>query len=594
MLVAAFALGCSSGGSDAPASPTGLTVVAGSSAHAANGALLSPAPAIQLTDASGAAVARAGVQVTVVLGELHGTLSGTAVQVTDNAGKARFPDLRVVGPVGTYHLAFSSSGLNGARSALDLAAGSPALIRAVTLQQQYGPVGSGVRELPGALVTDATNNPVTGAHVIFSLVQGTGMIARDAVTGRDGQAVAASWVLGAVGDHVVEARVEGLESTPVAFSATALPAMGMVRMVQQPPGSARIGEVLVPPPAVQLFDAYGYPSRVAGVSVTAGIGGSSGSVIGSLIATTDATGKATFPALAFAGAVEGPRTLVFSSTQRASVESAPVDVGVAAGGASAYSITLRFLTGATAEQTGAFEAARSRIAEVITGDVPDLFVGFAAMPECGNTPISEIVDDLVIWVDLSPIDGYGGILGQAGPCIIRSSSKLPAVGIMMFDTADLQWLEDAGQLDVVILHEMLHVVGFGVIWRDLGLATGLGTTNPYFTGPGARAAYLYFDGGSSYAGIPVPVENAGGAGTRDAHWREAALGNELMTGWLTPGVQPLSRTSIASLGDMGYIVDLARAEPLSASSALRSGEPGGGVDVGADVLRIPLREVPEL
>ncbi len=169
MLAAALALaalGCSGGGSDAPASPAGLTVVAGGSAHAANGALLSPAPAIQLTDASGAAVPRAGVQVTVVLGELHGTLSGTAVQMTDAAGKARFPDLRVVGPVGTYHLAFSSSGLNGARSALDLAAGSPALIRAVTLQQQYGPVGSGVRELPSVLVTDATNNPVTGAHVI--------------------------------------------------------------------------------------------------------------------------------------------------------------------------------------------------------------------------------------------------------------------------------------------------------------------------------------------------------------------------------------------------------------------------------------------
>ncbi len=420
------------------------------------------------------------------------------------------------------------------------------------------------------------------------------MLAGDAVTGRDGQAVAASWVLGAVGDHVVEARVEGLESTPVAFSATALPALGMLQVVQQPPGSARIGEVLVPPPAVQLFDAYGYPSRVAGVSVTAGIGGGSGSVVGSLIATTDATGKATFPALAFAGAAEGHRTLVFSSTQRASIESAPVDVGAAAGGGSAYSITLRFLTGATAGQTGAFEAARARIAEVITGDVPDLFVGSAAMTDCGNTPISEVVDDLVIWVDLRPIDGYGGILGQAGPCIIRSSSKLPAVGIMMFDTADLQWLDDAGQLDVVILHEMLHVVGFGVIWRDLGLAAGLGTTDPYFTGPGARSAYLGFDGGSSYSGIPVPVENTGGAGTRDAHWREAVLGNELMTGWLTPGVQPLSRTSIASLGDMGYGVDLARAEPLYASSALRSGDAGDGLDLGADVLRIPLREVPEL
>lgn len=61
---------------------------------------MNPAPAIQVTDASGAAVARAGLQVTVVLSELQGTLTGTSVRSTDADGRARFPDLQVAGPTG--------------------------------------------------------------------------------------------------------------------------------------------------------------------------------------------------------------------------------------------------------------------------------------------------------------------------------------------------------------------------------------------------------------------------------------------------------------------------------------------------------------
>jgi leishmanolysin len=377
------------------------------------------------------------------------------------------------------------------------------------------------------------------------------------------------------------------------FMASAVRATGMLRVVQQPPGTARIGELLTPAPQVQLFDAYGYPSLVAGVPVTVDLGSGSGSVTGTLTVPTSANGRATFPGLAFSGGVEGARELRFSSAQRLAVYSAPVNVGTGAA-ASAYAITLRYLTGATSGQAAAFESARARIGALVTGDVPDAFIGQAPMPDCGNTPMSEVVDDLLIWVELRPIDGYGGLLGQAGPCVVRSSSKLPAVGIMRFDTADLQWLESAGQLDDLILHEMLHVVGFGSLWRNLGLASGLGTSDPIFTGLAARLAYVDFDGGVSYGGLPVPVENTGEAGTRDSHWRESVFGSELMTGWLSPGFQPLSRTTIASLGDLGYAVDLSKGEALVGSSALRSAAVAAPLELGDDLLRVPVREVPEL
>jgi hypothetical protein len=82
----------------------------------------------------------------------------------------------------------------------------------------------------------------------------------------------------------------------------------------------------------------------------------------------------------------------------------------------------------------------------------------------------------------------------------------------------------------------------------------------------------------------VPVENLGGPGTRDAHWRETTFGNELMTGFLNPGSNPVSRLTIASLADLGYQVGFATAEPYSLPgnlAALRA----PAADLGGVVLR---------
>ena len=43
-----------------------------------------------------------------------------------------------------------------------------------------------------------------------------------------------------------------------------------------------------------------------------------------------------------------------------------------------------------------------------------------------------IVDDLLIFVSLVGIDGVGKVLGQVGPCFIRTSNKLTVIGIMKF------------------------------------------------------------------------------------------------------------------------------------------------------------------
>jgi hypothetical protein len=59
------------------------------------------------------------------------------------------------------------------------------------------------------------------------------------------------------------------------------------------------------------------------------------------------------------------------------------------------------------------------------------------------------------------------------------------------------------------------------------------------------------------------VENGGGPGTRDAHWRESVFFDELMTGYVGPGRDlPLSRVTIASLADLGYQINMAAADPF--------------------------------
>ncbi|HYD43516.1 MAG TPA: Ig-like domain-containing protein [Anaeromyxobacter sp.] len=260
-----------------------------------------------------------------------------------------------------------------------------------------------------------------------------------------------------------------------------------------------------------------------------------------------------------------------------------------------YQIDLRLLSSATDAQWTAFTAAAARIEEFVVGALSTVDLSGR---RCDGTPLSGTVRGLQIVVRLQTIDGRGGILGQAGPCIVRSSSGLPAVGVMEFDTADLAALETGGTLRSTILHEMLHIVGFG-FW-DPPLLTGAGTLNSSFTGANAVAAATRYNGAPS-SWTSVPVENCEGfrptqcgIGTRDSHWRESVFRNELMTGYLSGTTQPLSRTTIASLADLGYTVDLEAEDPfdLRVMSLFSSDPDPEALPLGDDVLRLPIELVP--
>lgn len=339
-------------------------------------------------------------------------------------------------------------------------------------------------------------------------------------------------------------------------------------------------------PSVQVVDDLGDP--VPNVTVTfatvPGIGSATG-----VDATTNAEGIATVGSWTLAA---GANVLTATVTGGGITGNPAIFSAMGNANTAAYNVALRFLNVPTQAQLQAFSDAVLRWESIITGDLPSV-----ALPPtdvfCPDSPLlDETIDDLLIFVQLIPIDGPGQVLGAAGPCLIRNPGALPLLGLMRFDTADI----DGGGLPSVVLHEMGHVLGFGTIWATKGLlinpslpsAPGADT---HFAGPQAIIAFNAA-GGNAYFGAKVPVENTqGGAGTRDAHWRENQLLHELMTGYLTGPAQPLSAITIRAMQDLGYTVSVASADAYTFIPSIRVGPPESGpsIHLRRDILDFPPR-----
>jgi hypothetical protein len=189
----------------------------------AAGAVLDPAPAVQLLDTSGSSLKRAGVAVTVGLGTPAATLAGTTTRLTDANGRASFPGLTVLAPPGAYRLHAGAPAMATATSEpFQVNAGAPAAVEAASPLAQSGPEGVPVLAAPAVRVEDAAGNPVAGVTVAFVVTAGGGTILRaGAATGSDGVASAGEWVLGAHGTaQALEASVSGVSGSPVVFTAT--------------------------------------------------------------------------------------------------------------------------------------------------------------------------------------------------------------------------------------------------------------------------------------------------------------------------------------------------------------------------------------
>lgn len=209
---------------------------------------------------------------------------------------------------------------------------------------------------------------------------------------------------------------------------------------------------------------------------------------------------------------------------------------------SEFEIELNFVDGLNASMRGVFEVAKDRWESIILGGE-------------NGSPLK-----LVINAEGAALDGVDGKLGEAGPTALGNSGDLPSEGKMRFDTADLNAMQRNGSLVNVIIHEMGHVLGSGLLWERKGLITSHPVHGPIFTGRNAMEEFGRLRSGPP---SPIPVEDRGGPGTADLHWRDRVFENELMTGFVNGGRNPLSRMSVASFEDLGYTVNRDAAEPYT-------------------------------
>ncbi len=255
-----------------------------------------------------------------------------------------------------------------------------------------------------------------------------------------------------------------------------------------------------------------------------------------------------------------------------------------------FEIVLRFGPNTTEARKEVFRAAAARWQQVISGDLRDFPID-KPLGACGENEPAEngTVDDLIVYAEVGPIDGPGQVLGYAGPCLVRGGG-LSAYGIMRFDSEDVPKLEAEGSFSGTILHEMGHVLGIGSLWRDHGLLSFEGSecleaTSVGFTGAAAKSEYAALGGSDD-----VPVENDHGRGTKCGHWDEETFDTELMTGFAEGTLPlPLSRMTIASLEDLGYVVDKNVADPYQLPSCsptcLRADD---GLDIaGREIILAP-------
>lgn len=335
--------------------------------------------------------------------------------------------------------------------------------------------------------------------------------------------------------------------------------------------NALAGTALPAPVVVALQDASGNPiaGQTATFTITAGGGFLSGST-----GQTNPDGTITAPTWRI-GKSDVPQKMQVSVGDQTAVVDASVQT--------AYKIDIRFFGRTlTSAQQALFTSAAARLMAMVVGKLPIVSVAGADVSSCigqSTPPLTGTVDGLVIYASLDSIDGPSKILAQSGPCFIRQNQLgepdyRTVIGVMKFDTADVAPLIARNALESTIVHEMLHVVGFGTFWEPKSLIVTTDTVNARYVGSSGIAGCQGV-GGTVTCASSVPIENCVGrspcgAGQIFSHWRETPFQTELMTAYLNSGSDPLSSMSIRSLEDLNYTVNTAAADAYTIAIGARS------------------------
>jgi hypothetical protein len=447
---------------------------------------------------------------------------------------------------------------------------------APSVEAPTGTAGLPLLNAPSFFVKDANGIILGDVPVSIAVTSGDGTLTNAPTRTVAGiPTPVGTWTLGKiVGVNTLTVTVGGL--APLVITVNSGPGAPASIVPKSGAQSALAGTDL--PISLQIQDQFGngVPATLVSFVVTGGGGSiSPGSVM------TDAAGNAT-GAVWRLGKSATPQTTLVSAGGHFVTMTATV--------ATEFNVDVRFFGPAPSEAAeAAFDEAAARIRATIVGDIPDVNIPATRngagidISFCGvnGVIVNEVIDDVLIYASIAPIDGTGHILASASVCVIRNQSRITTVGVMKFDVADIDALISTDRLSSVVLHEMLHVVGFGTIWTDTRrpggvLLSGAGTDNPRYTGSFGISA-CGMAGGTGACGGGVAVEGLPfTSGTADSHWRESIFDNELMTGFVeAQGISmPMSAITIQSLADAGYAVNLFAGEQYAVPFSAGVSAPG--------------------
>jgi adhesin/invasin len=299
---------------------TQIAINGGNNQTATVGTAVATAPSVIVKDALNNPVP--GVSVTFAVATGGGTVNPTTAVTTDANGLASVTSWTLGPTAGSNTLTATVVGLTGSPLTFTATgtAGAATKIAIYAGNSQTATVGTAVATAPGVLVQDASNNPVAGVSVTFTVATGGGSIVvagggsntvGTATTNASGIATVGSWTLGTTaGSNTLTATSAGLTGSPLTFTATGTPAPATQIAINAGNNqTATVGTAVAIVPSVIVRDASNSP--VAGVTVTFAVATGGGSVTGGT-ATTDASGIATVGSWTL-GTTAGSNTLTATS-----------------------------------------------------------------------------------------------------------------------------------------------------------------------------------------------------------------------------------------------------------------------------------------